>query len=707
MIKLFLKIIFAIVLTAFSKVAFCQQSYKAVVHFATDKHSLPLYEIRYLDSFLSALPNIPEAFRFTVTGHTDNIGLQGYNYDLSARRAEEVAKFLNAKGFKQHIMLKGKGNTLPVANNTTDDGKQMNRRAEIYLQLMLPKLNGLSGAKNETEHRTMKADEGATLKVNETKLKIPPSAFVDSKGNVVKGVVHIVYTEYRDPLDFLLSGIPMHYHTGNELLPFNSAGMFSVNASQNNQQLFLQQGKSINVGFNYNNTIPDLNFYFFDLVTNQWKLIRSLEQRSFSDGGGSSAASGLCWNDGDYEKVFMVYEGLKYANIDKPLLRSYVERQTFIDKAKKLGDTASSFFLMMKNMSRRYAVDVTEPKKWKKEKFKLYAKENTPESFRLLNDVTFARNLSKAVIDSLSLGGFEDFSLEKQQEGWTLTLLYPGGKSLRINNLKIKVENTSAKQAAVALQAFAASHKKDQKLFEAYHDSAKEYVKAAGIYNTKIWELDSVLKGLQADSLTCFRKLNELYMSMDEKKLSFNDWLCYFDENKPNMRLRYDTLKMKEEFVQAEQRVKERQKQQVVAFDSRIGEITAKDLGIKDLSIQQLGIYNCDQLYKLDNPVPMYVEYKTSSGKEVKPVVALLMDSKLNGLLCFDGNYGLSPYKIAFSPKSVNRMVIVTAERETYIVSPEVFAGINPSGFAEPYSLTVSPLRTVKNKKELKVAMKM
>ncbi len=69
-----------------------------------------------------------------VAGHTDNTGEDAYNQALSERRARTVAQFLASKGvMDQRIITVGAGETRPVANNGTAEGRQANRRVELTL----------------------------------------------------------------------------------------------------------------------------------------------------------------------------------------------------------------------------------------------------------------------------------------------------------------------------------------------------------------------------------------------------------------------------------------------------------------------------------------------------------------------------------------------------------------------------------------------
>src|SRR5690606_35044373 len=69
-----------------------------------------------------------------ATGHTDSVGSEAYNQGLSERRANSVKNYLVSKGVPaDRIYTEGKGETSPVASNSTREGRAQNRRVEIEI----------------------------------------------------------------------------------------------------------------------------------------------------------------------------------------------------------------------------------------------------------------------------------------------------------------------------------------------------------------------------------------------------------------------------------------------------------------------------------------------------------------------------------------------------------------------------------------------
>src|SRR5262252_1457279 len=69
-----------------------------------------------------------------VAGHTDSTGSDQYNQQLSERRADSVAAYIETRSVRaDRIITVGAGEKHPVASNDTPDGRQLNRRVELTL----------------------------------------------------------------------------------------------------------------------------------------------------------------------------------------------------------------------------------------------------------------------------------------------------------------------------------------------------------------------------------------------------------------------------------------------------------------------------------------------------------------------------------------------------------------------------------------------
>lgn len=101
------------------------------VHFDTDKSSLRPESFVQLKELLEYLQR-HEDIRIEIAGHTDNVGGDAHNLKLSQERANTIRTYLIGKGIPAaRITAKGYGAGEPVADNATEEGRQLNRRTEV------------------------------------------------------------------------------------------------------------------------------------------------------------------------------------------------------------------------------------------------------------------------------------------------------------------------------------------------------------------------------------------------------------------------------------------------------------------------------------------------------------------------------------------------------------------------------------------------
>ncbi|MEE3635452.1 OmpA family protein [Pseudomonas sp. AL 58] len=106
------------------------------VHFMFNSAKLTAADKVRLDKVASRLKSEAPGARLSVTGHTDSVGSDAYNQKLSERRAYSVTDYLVESGVPRSsfVSVRGAGESQPVADNKTDDGRSMNRRVEIRIE---------------------------------------------------------------------------------------------------------------------------------------------------------------------------------------------------------------------------------------------------------------------------------------------------------------------------------------------------------------------------------------------------------------------------------------------------------------------------------------------------------------------------------------------------------------------------------------------
>lgn len=104
------------------------------VNFDFDRSTIRPEDFGNLDKDVATLKEWGNV-KVEVAGHTDSVGTERYNTGLSLRRAEAVRSYLVGKGVAaERLTVKAYGESQPVADNATDEGRFRNRRVELVPQ---------------------------------------------------------------------------------------------------------------------------------------------------------------------------------------------------------------------------------------------------------------------------------------------------------------------------------------------------------------------------------------------------------------------------------------------------------------------------------------------------------------------------------------------------------------------------------------------
>lgn len=104
------------------------------VNFDFDRAAIRKEDAEKLDQDVATLKEWGDV-KVEVAGHTDSVGTEAYNRGLSLRRADAVRNYLVDKGIAaDRLTVKGYGESSPIADNGTAEGRLMNRRVELVPQ---------------------------------------------------------------------------------------------------------------------------------------------------------------------------------------------------------------------------------------------------------------------------------------------------------------------------------------------------------------------------------------------------------------------------------------------------------------------------------------------------------------------------------------------------------------------------------------------
>ena len=101
------------------------------VNFKHDSAELTLEAKGILDTVAESLIAYPQKSDIEVHGHTSSEGTVSHNLKLSKRRSQSVANYLKQRGVANRLYAKGYGESQPIADNSTEEGRHQNRRVEL------------------------------------------------------------------------------------------------------------------------------------------------------------------------------------------------------------------------------------------------------------------------------------------------------------------------------------------------------------------------------------------------------------------------------------------------------------------------------------------------------------------------------------------------------------------------------------------------
>lgn len=687
-----------------------QQVCSFSVYFESNSNKLSAAAVAKIDSAVKALSNIPKAYLINVDGHTDNSGSKALNNSLSLRRAEETTAYLLSKGFtKKSSSSKGFADTQPKESNELENGKALNRRAVVTISAREFSLAKLLNIRNNTQSYTVNTEKEEKLSyASGTTLTIPAGAFLDMQGNKVKGSVELRYTEYRDNADFLLSGIPMSFfNEQGELQRFNSGGMLKVEAFQNGKQLQLDPSKNIGINFSKSQDLPDLNFFSYDSIHSKWNQAGSLNKNQKTNKvnyilghgwhGYISCVAKIKGKDScilvyPVGTLFALRKGAELASGKDPLLYKQAIAY-FSDKGKVAGARVETYSMKLVSSSKKKKeftiVPLTDSTVY--DNYKSYT-----WIYRVNKKQNFLAAWTKKTWLKVSVNylGNNDFELRLTSNSESITL-----------PVAAKPMNGLSKSEMIAL------HEKNRdnnwvKVVEKYDEETEfknDVQKEALLDSTWFDDLDKA----GHDSLFCFYQYNRQWMSKQngEDTLSYRNWLDYFNENKTLMLQRYETIKKDTAFVNGLKRevwkIEEAERKARAEWQEKEAERQQQYNQLDDvfevLSINNLGIWNCDQVERLIEPIYVKKTYRNDEGSKVEPVVIYVVDKKVSGTLTYNGYGNMSPYNFPVSSKSENTLIAFDDDNRPYICS----AALLSKCIREKGPIVLTPMRNLKSKDDL------
>ena len=104
------------------------------IQFETDQAAIKPESYELLQEITQVVNDNPQILRLSIEGHTDSTGADAHNQSLSEQRAAAVQDYLIAHGVAgDRLSSRGWGESKPLADNNTVEGRESNRRVEFVI----------------------------------------------------------------------------------------------------------------------------------------------------------------------------------------------------------------------------------------------------------------------------------------------------------------------------------------------------------------------------------------------------------------------------------------------------------------------------------------------------------------------------------------------------------------------------------------------
>jgi hypothetical protein len=683
---------------------------RMTLYFDNNAHTLTKAHQLRLDSFITSLPNIPEAFTADVKGHTDQTGSMELNTALSKNRAANVLSYLKKKNVTvadsgMHYYAYSKPDPANTAENTI-----RNRRVEISIytrKLDMPKILAIKDFKPRIYK--FNEDEGGTLTYDSTSIVIAANAFTHKDGSEVSGYIDISYTEFRNPSDFILSDIPMSVQTSNGVGHFNSGGMLDIKAFQNKEELLLKTASDKNIQMNFPlSNVIDQRFYQFDSTLHAWN-------------GNSQPITNM---HGNLIPPFGAQPMTGNPNRDSDPGYYYA--------CLRGKDTSSHIMYMVDKFN--YFLAHEEP-----------IRRNYPYKFFKNNLVDFKSPLYSVSVDQKTstlefvpmnshnkLGVFSDYiwSYEEKdyekniknrfKDGCSFVKVIPSGGlrfKLNIDGQVIVLKGKPKEYANGPKKTLFSFLQKDkQKLYDnqlkkVNRKNGREYTRYTKKLDTEERELEKTLK--KEEDLSASFTFNDKYCA---DSLSCMDYFYKgFLYNKhpsvngvDNFNLNRDVLaeKMKQFPKPFTRKDAQRLIVQKDSADKAIFKIRKENQDntqkvFAQFGINATGVYNADQIKNIVDPQEILAQYETEDGKSLKIISISVTIKGLNGVIRYDGHYGYGPYRFVYGKNDTSMLIAIDAGERAYYCTPQEFENFAKNRVNNKATFVLKPLKNLETKTEL------
>lgn len=663
-----------------SQLALAQSTVQLAVHFqkGSDVPDMPqmamLNEVADYDN--------AEELRFWVVGHTDSNGSTAFNRALSKRRTMAVVKHLLLSGIRPYnIIFEYKGETCAMQEYDDEQLQANNRRVDVLISNIGPLIEpGFAGVYSEATFKkplakvdpepemfVVKADESVCIEAaSGTYIDIPPMAFVDAYGRPISGEVTIEYEEFIDPFSIFLSGISMKYDSAGTTHNFESAGMFSLTAKHRQKPVELRDDKPIQMDFVSTSEDADFDYFFLDPSTQAWANLGDASIRA-DDVALMEQMEGLSGAIVGYlERTD--YLSMNYAS--RTTLEHHFQNMEYMQ-----GRPIASYYRFLRKGSlkenrafrrewKKQATFQTRliPVEKKNEKGTIHFKVSKRSFSNSLNPEwngfnghlwEYNGDLSRSELKAL-LGRMRFHNLRIRFDASTqqVTLELKNLDSiLHIPVKKIAIENVSMEYQKRMWGEFSPAYEKARlrAMNRQFDSKYRSYSRSLARQEKKIQrdadKADAKSKREYDRAIRKAWKSSKRAMTAAEKLMSLEQWVAYSEGLSDKLREYYEA----------------RQRGQSV---------------VRSLTVDRMGIYNCDRVKELKNPDRIEPRFVLADGSVVNWVTAYVFDDDYNGVITFERT---SFNGVTVDPGTLKTMIVTDTNGSTYRLNETEVIAMNKS----------------------------
>lgn len=187
------------------------------------------------------------------------------------------------------------------------------------------------------QYHVVDPEEGGRIQlISGTTITIEPGSLVDEDGEELSELVLFKVSEFRNPLEYFLSGIPMTYDSGGVEYTFQSAGMIRLEAHYPKGIAQLKEGKTARIS-TLSSQEERFNVYRFDTVSNAWQLDVPAQVTALSQGDGAAGSPVSLDLPGRYDSTKYSFD-FEFDSSDFPQLAPF--RDVFFEIDDASFDTA-------------------------------------------------------------------------------------------------------------------------------------------------------------------------------------------------------------------------------------------------------------------------------------------------------------------------------------------------------------------------------